>query len=98
MAFKIVPLNARGLNSPQKRSTLVREANSQKADVLLVQETHFAIAKTPKFTLKNYNQIFLASGLNKKTLILTAIYLFAIQASPIHYKPSRPLPNPHMRH
>lgn len=73
MAFKIVSINARGLNFPQKRPALLKEANSQKADILLVQETHFAADKTPNFTLKNYNQIFLASGPKKKNGVLMVI-------------------------
>lgn len=66
MAFKIVSINARGLNTPQKRSALLKEAITQKADILLVQETHFALNKTPQFKLKNYHQLLLASNSKKK--------------------------------
>lgn len=60
MPLKIVSVNARGLNSPQKRSALLREATSQKADVLSVQETHFATAKTPNFSVKKLQPDFLS--------------------------------------
>lgn len=64
MPFKIVSLNVGGLNSPQRRTTLQKEIAKQHADILFVQEMHFALTKTPTFKLEGYDQTILASGPN----------------------------------
>lgn len=54
MAIKLTSFNIRGLNSPFKWLSLSREAHSLKSDVLLIQETHFAVSKKPPFSLKHF--------------------------------------------
>lgn len=66
-------LNVKGLNSPQKIANLQKELSKQSSDIVFIQETHFAMAKTPAFKLMNYNTVFLASGQKKKNGVLTVI-------------------------
>lgn len=68
MAFKLVSLNVRGLNSPQKQAALKKEAP------YFVQGTHFALNKTQTFKLKHYDHRILASGPTKKNGVLIAIW------------------------
>lgn len=50
--LKIVSLNAKGLNTPEKRSKLLLTMYRSKADIIFLQETHFRSNATPK--LQNY--------------------------------------------
>lgn len=78
MPIKIISLNVRGLNSPQKRTTLQKDnynckTTKQQADIVFLQEMHFASTKTTTIKMKGYNQLFLASGPKKKNGVLTVI-------------------------
>lgn len=46
MSLKFISLNAKGLNSPFKRSVMRKEALSQRVDLLFIQETHFRYPRT----------------------------------------------------
>lgn len=39
-SIKLVSLNARGLNIPEKRSQLLQSMHKNKADIIYLQETH----------------------------------------------------------
>ncbi|XP_063297700.1 adhesion G protein-coupled receptor F5-like [Pelobates fuscus] len=56
-----------GLNNPKKRHALLRWAHSQKADILLVQETHFTPHKHFPLQNKHYNRSFHANSPEAKT-------------------------------
>lgn len=73
MEIQFTSLNVWGLNSPFKWSSLAGEACSLNADILLIQETHFAMAKMPALTLKHLPHIFTASNTHMKNGVLTAI-------------------------
>lgn len=47
----IVSLNAKGLNTPEKQKMLLKDMRRLKADIVLLQETHFTGDKLP--ILKN---------------------------------------------
>lgn len=49
--LNVVTLNAKGLNVPEKRRMLLNEMRHMKADIVLIQETHFREDKFP--ILKN---------------------------------------------
>lgn len=51
-SIKIISLNARGLNIPEKRSQLLLSMHKNKADIVFLQETHFRTSSIPK--LSNY--------------------------------------------
>uniref|UniRef100_A0A803JE19 exodeoxyribonuclease III n=1 Tax=Xenopus tropicalis TaxID=8364 RepID=A0A803JE19_XENTR len=55
---KFYSLNARGLNTPQKRNLALHEAHKAKADVLFYQETHFKRSNHPNFLNKHYPHNF----------------------------------------
>uniref|UniRef100_A0A8C5PKM6 Reverse transcriptase domain-containing protein n=3 Tax=Leptobrachium leishanense TaxID=445787 RepID=A0A8C5PKM6_9ANUR len=52
--LKVLSINAKGLNIPEKRHAALREFTSLHADVVLVQETHFSHARPPSFKNHKY--------------------------------------------
>lgn len=73
MPIKLTYLNVKGLNSLHKWANLQREMTKQNADIVLIQETHFAKSKTPKIRLKGYGTVYLASGPRKKNGVFAAV-------------------------
>lgn len=73
MAVKIVSINAKGLNSPFKRSMIWKEVRSQRADILCIQETHFKASSPPRLRDRNFPHIFLACTDKKKAGVAIAI-------------------------
>lgn len=72
--LKFATLNVRGLNSPYKTSSLVTEAHSFKADILFIQEIHFAASKIPCLILKQFPTLLLALNAKKENGDLTAVW------------------------
>lgn len=58
MGLKVISHNAQGINSPQKRKKAFRHYKRLGADVILMQETHFATDKHPTFFDKCYSQFY----------------------------------------
>lgn len=50
--IKLISLNVKGLNTPEKRSQLLLSMQRNKADIMFLQETHFHTDSTPK--LRNH--------------------------------------------
>lgn len=73
MALNLLSLNAKGLNTPFKRSMLWKEARKYHADVLCVQETHFCQSSPITIHNQNYPLIYLASAEKKKAGVMIAI-------------------------
>lgn len=46
--IRVVSIKSRGLNTPEKRRTLLRYMHRFRAQVVFVQETHFKMDKTPQ--------------------------------------------------
>lgn len=61
MALKLVTCNVKGLNSVRKRWLALKEFKASKADIILVQETHFRPGGSLKFASKHFPTSFLAS-------------------------------------
>lgn len=59
---KLVSLNARGLNTPEKRSKLLLNISRSKADIVFVQETHFRSDAIPKLRNPYYPTVYHASN------------------------------------
>lgn len=74
MTLRITSINARGLNSPFKRSSLWKEALSLKEDLLCVQETHFAQGKAPSCTHLTFPQQFFANNTKKTRGVMIAVW------------------------
>lgn len=73
MSLKFVSLNVKGLNSQYKRSALCKEAATQKADLLFVQETHFLSLKDYSFLSKHFPHVFYANTNAAKIGVLIAV-------------------------
>uniref|UniRef100_A0A8C5PRE7 exodeoxyribonuclease III n=1 Tax=Leptobrachium leishanense TaxID=445787 RepID=A0A8C5PRE7_9ANUR len=63
----IVSINANGLNVPEKRSHAMRDFRSQKASVVLIQETPFQEGKAPTLTNSYYPLGFYSNNTEAKT-------------------------------
>uniref|UniRef100_A0A803J7S1 exodeoxyribonuclease III n=1 Tax=Xenopus tropicalis TaxID=8364 RepID=A0A803J7S1_XENTR len=50
----VYSINARGLNTPQKRNLVLHEAYRAKADLIFIQETHFKKSNHPNFYNRKY--------------------------------------------
>lgn len=64
---KFYSLNIKGLNVPEKRSKLLLMLKRSKADIILIQETHFKTNNLPTFKDKKFPQIFNATYPDSKT-------------------------------
>lgn len=73
MAVTILSLNAKGLNSPFKRSLLWKEARNNKADIVCVQETHFKQSSPVRLQHRNFPHIYMANSDKKRAGVLIAI-------------------------
>lgn len=65
--IKILSLNVKGLNLPEKRSHLLTMARKMRADAVLIQETHFRSDNIPKLTNKDYPVVYHATNPQAKT-------------------------------
>eukprot|EP00079_Xenopus_tropicalis_P032749 XP_017946520.1 PREDICTED: UDP-Gal:betaGlcNAc beta 1,4- galactosyltransferase, polypeptide 1, gene 1 isoform X1 [Xenopus tropicalis] len=65
MSLKCISHNAKGLNSPTKRSLAFRHYSKLGADVLFLQETHFSDTSVPKYFHHSYQLVYTA-GAEKK--------------------------------
>lgn len=56
--LNIVTLNAKGLNVPEKRRMLLNDMKRMKADIVLLQETHFRDDKLPILKNRHYPTVY----------------------------------------
>ncbi|CAH2315091.1 Hypothetical predicted protein, partial [Pelobates cultripes] len=73
MVIKLMSLNTKGLNSPNKRRLALQEAKKCGAQVAFFQETHFKWNSRPKFTSKWYPHDFHTCYSAKKRGVSTVI-------------------------
>lgn len=73
MSLYIKSINVKGLNSPFKRNVFWKEAISQDADILCIQETHFTNTKPPSCTHKKYSHYLFSNAVKKKCGVMIAI-------------------------
>lgn len=45
--LRVLSLNAKGLNTPEKRKMLLHDLKASKTDIAFIQETHFRANKVP---------------------------------------------------
>lgn len=67
LSLKIISLNVKGLNTPEKRSQLLTSMRSAKADVVFLQETYFCLKNTPKLKNHSFPHSFNATSPASKT-------------------------------
>lgn len=73
MGINFLSINARGLDHPAKRTSLWKEANAHKSDILCVQETHFHLHHSPLCTHKNFPHIYKSCIPAQKRGVMIAI-------------------------
>lgn len=73
MVVTYLSINAKGLNSPFKRSMLWKEAKKCQVDLVCVQKTRFSASSPLKMKNWNYPHIFMASSKRKKGGALIAV-------------------------
>lgn len=66
-ALTIVSLNAKVLNIPEKRRMLLHDMRRLRADIVLLQETHFRDDKLPILKNKYYPMVYHSSYANAKS-------------------------------
>lgn len=64
---KIISLNARGLNLPEKRSQVLLSLHRNKADIVFLQETHFKTNSIPKLSNQRFPIALHATNHEAKT-------------------------------
>lgn len=70
MSLRLTYINAKGLNNPFKCSAVSREACTQRADLLLIQESHFVELKDNHLKMKNFPHIYYSNAASKKRGVL----------------------------
>lgn len=89
MTLNITSINAKSLNHPFKCSLLWKEALSQHADVLCVQETHIAKNKSPRCSHKLFPHCFFANADRKSEGVMISVRsLLAFQLYHVIQDPS----------
>lgn len=66
LKLRIFSHNIQGLNSPVKRHKIMQQLHTLKADVALLQETHFPATYNPTFLHKNFTHFHLANAVTKQ--------------------------------
>ncbi|CAH2247412.1 Hypothetical predicted protein [Pelobates cultripes] len=66
-ALKLLTINAKGLNSPQKRARALRELKALHVSIAFFQEIHFKTDKWPKFSNKHFPLSFHATNPDLRT-------------------------------
>lgn len=64
---RVISHNIRGLNIPEKRSTLLRELRKGKPHFVFLQETHFKTGHIPKLTNTYFTEAYHATNDTAKT-------------------------------
>lgn len=73
MAHNFLSFNAKGLNSPFKRNTLIKELLSQKTNILFAQETPFSTPQALRLPINNFSTVLRADRPSEKRGVLIAI-------------------------
>lgn len=67
LLLKVYSLNAKGLNVPEKRSSVLAEAHHCRANVVFLQETHFKTGSVPRLDNKCFPEAYHATCADSKT-------------------------------
>lgn len=67
LSLKLLSINAKGLNIPEKRTKFLNEFHKQKANIICIQESHFKTDKIPKLNDKRFPLSFHATNPEGKT-------------------------------
>ena len=67
--ISIITLNVNGLNAPTKRHRLAEWIQKQDLYICCLQETHFRPKDTYRLKVRGWNNIFHASGKQKKAAV-----------------------------
>lgn len=67
LTAKIISLNVKGLNTPEKRSQTLLEMQKHKANIVFLQETHFRSNAIPKLFSRHFPIVYHATNPLAKT-------------------------------
>lgn len=67
LTCKLLPLNAKGINTPEKRSEFLRFFSKSRAHVVFLQETHFRTDAIPRISDRKYPTVFHSTSSTSKT-------------------------------
>lgn len=65
--LKIISLNTKGLNTPEKRRILLHDLRRYGSDVVFIQETHFRQDKVPTLKSRVFPSVYHAANQNAKS-------------------------------
>uniref|UniRef100_A0A8C5QPK6 exodeoxyribonuclease III n=1 Tax=Leptobrachium leishanense TaxID=445787 RepID=A0A8C5QPK6_9ANUR len=65
--LRCLTYNTKGLNIPEKRSRLLREAHANRTSVLFLQETHFRLGSAPQLLNSNFPQGYFSDFYGSKS-------------------------------
>lgn len=65
--IKLVLVNAKSLNTPEKHFQFLREFHKLKANIVSIQETHFKLDTIPKFKSQHFPHAYHATTADSKT-------------------------------
>lgn len=67
LSLKVYSLNTKGLNIPEKRSSVLAEVHRHRAQVVFLQETHFKLGSIPRLSNSRFPEVFHATCADSKT-------------------------------
>ncbi|CAH2291387.1 Hypothetical predicted protein [Pelobates cultripes] len=85
MNLRCMSINAKGLNSPTKRHSILRWAHKQNIDILLIQETHFTTRRAFPLTNRYHKKSYMAPSPHSKTKGVAIILKSSCPLSDITY-------------
>lgn len=66
-SLKVTSLNARGLNTPEKRRMLLHDLKKSHTDVAFIQETHFKTDKSPILQNRAFSRAYHSTNFHSKS-------------------------------
>lgn len=67
LSLKVLSLNVKGLNIPEKCSSILAEAHRHRAQIIFSQETHFKTGSIPRLANKLFLEVYHATCTDSKT-------------------------------
>lgn len=73
MSERVVSWNVNGLNTPDKRSIVLREVYRLRAGICFIQETHFRKDAIPRFQAQRYPQVYHSCSSESKSKVVSIL-------------------------
>lgn len=76
LSLKVYSLNAKGLNVPEKHSSVLAEAHRRRAQTVFLQETHFKQGFIPCLFNGRFPEVYHAPCADSKTILMAKSFMF----------------------